>query len=351
MRVAVYTVALDEEHFVDRWSASAREADLLLIGDTGSTDKTVERARAQGVEVVPVHITPWRFDDARNALLSHVPKDYDFCIALDMDEILVPGWREALEAVTPGVTRPRYQYTWSWNADGSPGLVYGGDKIHRRSGYRWKHPVHEVLVPYGQQEVQDWIGLEIHHHPDASKSRSQYLPLLEMSVAEDPSDCRNSFYLGRELHSAGRYEDAARELQRYLGLPTATWGAERSAAYRLLAKAEPHRRAEHLSHAVREAPTFREPWVDLALYHYETEDWAACLNAAESALAIQVRPLAYLNEAFAWGALPHDLAAISAFNLGKLELAQRHGAAAVAASPEDERLLNNLAWYSQSIGS
>ena len=110
MRVAVYTIALNEEHFVQRWAESAREADLLLIADTGSTDATVSRAQSLGVEVARIKVAPWRFDDARNASLALIPADVDICIALDMDEVLVLGWREHLEAIAPTTTRPRYRY-------------------------------------------------------------------------------------------------------------------------------------------------------------------------------------------------------------------------------------------------
>jgi Glycosyltransferases involved in cell wall biogenesis len=141
MKIAVYTIAKNEEQFVERWAESCKEADYRIILDTGSDDRTVELAEKAGVIVGTKIIDPWRFDYARNAALEVVPEDADYCIALDMDEILIPGWREEMEKAT--ATRPRYEYTWSWNPDGSPGLVYSGDKIHARHGYFWKHPVHE----------------------------------------------------------------------------------------------------------------------------------------------------------------------------------------------------------------
>ena len=112
MRVAVYTIALNEAQFVEPWFESAKEADYLLIADTGSTDDTVEKAKALGINVVSINIKPWRFDDARNASLAAVPLDIDYCISLDMDEVLIPGWRAELEkAHKQGLTRPRYKYT------------------------------------------------------------------------------------------------------------------------------------------------------------------------------------------------------------------------------------------------
>jgi glycosyltransferase involved in cell wall biosynthesis len=206
MKVAVYTIAKDEEQFVEKWYESAKDADYLFILDTGSKDKTAYIAQELGIVVDVVVIDPWRFDKARNIALSMIPEDIDYCIALDMDEVLIPGWRDELEkAHKDKVTRPRYVYTWSWKEDGSPGLVYGGDKIHTRKNYSWKHPVHEVLHS-GEEETQGWYNIKIHHHPDSSKTRSQYLPLLELSVTEDPDDDRNAHYYARELYFYGEYE-------------------------------------------------------------------------------------------------------------------------------------------------
>ena len=42
MKIAVYCIALNEEKFVESWYNSAKDADYLLIADTGSTDCTVE---------------------------------------------------------------------------------------------------------------------------------------------------------------------------------------------------------------------------------------------------------------------------------------------------------------------
>ena len=79
MKVAVYTIALNEEQFVERWYNSVKdEADYLLIADTGSTDGTVEKARALGINVVSIWVKPWRFDQGRNASLALVPPDMDY---------------------------------------------------------------------------------------------------------------------------------------------------------------------------------------------------------------------------------------------------------------------------------
>jgi len=333
MKVAIYTIAKNEEQFVDRWADSCAEADYRLIVDTGSTDNTLAKAYENGVDTAEIIISPWRFDDARNAALALLPADIDYCIALDMDEILLPGWRDQLEQMhDQQITRPRYKYTWSWKPNGQPDLQYGGDKIHTRFGYRWKHKVHETLIP-SIVEKQGWCDLEIHHHPDNSKSRGQYYELLAEAAQEHPTDDRIAFYYARELFYKARNGEALLEFQRYLALPSATWQPERSAAYRMMAKCDPDN-MEHWAH-----------------FHYERQNWRGCYMAASTCLTIVNMPLEYLCESHAWGASPHDLAAISAHHLGLHKEAAQHGTNALNLEPDNERLKANLSFYADAIAT
>ena len=354
IRVGFYTIALNEGQFVARWHESVKDGDYLLIADTGSTDNTVETAKDLGINVIQINVRPWRFDVARNASLAALPLDLDFCVALDMDEIILPGWREELQrAKELGWTRPRYKYTWSWEKDRKPGLQYGGDKIHARTGYMWKHPVHEVLTPYPPEtEVQGWTKhLEIHHHPDSIKTRSQYLALLKMAVDEDPRNDRNAFYYARELYYHAQFAEAAAEFQRHLALPNALWQPERAASYRYLSRCEPDEAEKWLKLAVSTAPDLREPYVDLAKHYYEQSRWLECLAMCQEALKITDKPLVYLCEADAWGYLPHDLAAIAAHNLEMTQEALEYGREALRLKPDDKRLVINLKFYERATSA
>ena len=342
MKIAVYTIAKNEEQFVQRWYESAKDADYLCILDTGSQDQTVSIGRGLGICVEQEVFVPWRFDHARNRSLDLVPADADICVALDMDEVLVEGWREHLEqALADGVTRPRYKYTWSWE-NGRPGLQYGGDKIHARHGYYWKHPVHEVLMP-NIDEVQGWYDLEIHHHPDTGKSRGHYLPLLELAVKEDPEDDRNSHYLAREYLFAGRNDEAVAEFKRHLTLEKAVWGPERARSYRYLAQLTDD--PGYLWNAVAEDPTSREAWLEISQACHDEGEWVECFHTARRALQIVERPLTYLTEGWAWGSRGHDLAAVAAFKIGLYQEAEFHGLEALKLDPYDARLRDNIKFY------
>lgn len=344
MKIAVASICKNEsQEFITRWSESSQEADYRLILDTGSDNPFYVMPTIGEVMWHQKVFTSWRFDHARNHALSLIPNDIDYVIWLDMDEQLQPGWRQALETIPAGTTRPRYKYVWSWNPNGTEGLVYGGDKICSRHGYKWKHPVHETLKPLSP-EVQNWVeGLEIHHHPDSSKSRSQYLPLLKLAVEEDPRDDRNQFYLARELFFAGDYGLAQYHFSRHLDI--SIWLPERAASHRYLAKMVPEAADYHLYRAIAEDPTRRESWVALAMHHHHEHNWLGVRNAASTCLAITVKPLDYLCEADAWGWLPHDLMAIACHHLGENDEAFRHGSTACALNPTDERLQTNLIHY------
>jgi glycosyltransferase involved in cell wall biosynthesis len=347
MKIAVYTISKNEEKFVKRWADSCAEADYRILCDTGSDDDTVKIAKELGLTVYEKKFKLWRFDKARNWSLECVPKDVDICISLDMDEVLLPGWRQALESIPSDITRPRYKYVWSWNDDGSEGLVYGADKIHLRNGYKWTHPVHETLVPM-IEEKQSWIdGLVIHHYPDNSKSRAQYLPLLELAVKEKPRDDRNQFYLAREYFFNEKYELAAKHFKLHLDL--STWKPERAASCRYLSKIEKNMREHWVYRAIAEDSTRRENWVELAQYYYDMNDWEACRFASLMALKIRKRPLDYLCEPDVWGWKPHDLMALASYNLKNYKDAYKHGALAYKLCKTNDRLNENLSFYKQKI--
>ena len=239
-RVYVYAICKNERAFAARWMQSMREADGVYVLDTGSTDGTPEALTELGAQVTCEEITPWRFDTARNRSLELVPADADICVCTDLDEYFTPGWREQVESAwAEGAQQLRYPYVWSFNADGSEGTFFYADKMHARQGFEWIHPVHEVLRYTGGGEAQRALcqGMRLEHHPDAQKSRAQYLPLLELAVQEAPQEDRSLHYLGREYLFHQRWNDCIAALKRHLALPSATWRDERCASMRYIARA------------------------------------------------------------------------------------------------------------------
>ncbi|OJW86782.1 MAG: hypothetical protein BGO71_25900 [Burkholderiales bacterium 67-32] len=334
--------------------ASCADADVVVVADTGSTDGGIERLEALGACVHRLSIEPWRFDDARNAALALVPGEVDVCVSLDLDEILCPGWRRALEAAwVPGTTRAHYDFVSAFHADGSPAIRFLNNRIHARHGYRWRHACHEGIYPdrIAEQGVLA-PGMRVEHHPDRAKPRASYLPLLAAAAAEEPHDPRMAHYHARELFHAGRHEEAAREFERCLALPGNLFRPERSAGMLYLAKCEMLQGGDGLDWALRaavECPERREPWVTLADIRYRRGEWAECRAAAVRGLSLAGEPDGYMSDPVCHGALPHDLAAIANWRLGRAGEALAHAQEAVRMAPGDERLRANVELIRQTL--
>lgn len=355
-KVCVYAICKNEAAFVDRFLASAAEADWVCVLDTGSTDGSAERLRERGAIVARREIEPWRFDAARNESLKLIPAEAEICCCVDLDEQFRPGWRAALErAWRSDTTRARYRYAWSFLPDGSEGHVFWADKIHRSGCYRWRGAVHEVLsyTGGGSERTVDADGVQLDHHPDAAKSRGQYLPLLELAVAENPDDDRACHYLGREYMFRGQWEKAIAVLRRHLAMPQATWADERCASLRFIARCcrrlgQDGEAERWYLRAAAEAPWLREPFVELAALLHDRGDWDGAAFFARRALAITGRPRTYICEPFAWGALPWDLLAVACWRLGRGGDALAAARHAAALAPQDERLRANLTFFERA---
>lgn len=347
-KIVVYAISKNEEKFVDRWVDSMQEADEIYVLDTGSTDKTVSKLKKRKVNVKKKIIKPWRFDVARNESLKLVPSDADICVCTDLDEVLENGWRKKLEEIwQDNITRLRYNYNWKLDENNKPIVNFYTDKIHIRDNYKWTHPVHEVLTYTNGNEIfltTDEITLN--HYPDNTKSRSSYLPLLELSVKEDPEDDRNMHYLGREYMYYQKWDKCIDTLIKHLSLKTATWKDERCASMRFIARSYRNlNRIEEakmwLDKAISEAPYLRDPYVEKAMLEYELENWNEVIKNCNTALKITTHTKCYINETFSFDNTIYDLLSIAYFYLDDIDNAIINIDKALNMEPDNERLLKN----------
>ncbi|MDR2888539.1 MAG: glycosyltransferase [Lachnospiraceae bacterium] len=350
-KIYIYAICKNESSFINRWMDSVKEADGVVVVDTGSNDDSVALLRARGAIVYEETFIPWRFDAARNSALNHLPVDTDICVSIDIDEVFEPGWREKLEhSWNDDTTLAKYWYVWETTANGQPQKKFQRDKIHTRHGYQWVHPVHEVLSYSGPRaEAIVFVNdLLLFHRPDPTKSRGQYLPLLELSSKENPDDDRTKFWLGREYIYHHQYDQAIQTLKAHLNMPSSTWNEERCASMRYIAKAY-RLKSDYpsaltwLYRAVAECPDIREPWFDLTVLAYSQHNWPLVYFAAIKALDIKICTESYLTEAMAWDFSLYDYAAVACYWLGFYQEALIHSENALKMSPNNSHLLNNIA--------
>jgi glycosyltransferase involved in cell wall biosynthesis len=346
LKIAVYTITKNEEKFIERYCISAKNADQIFAFDTGSTDKTVEIAKKFGALVYPIYVSPWRFDVARNTSLAMLPPDIDVCIALDADEILMPGWREEIESLW-NLDTTRMSYLFDWSQD----LIFTSNKIHSRHGYLWKFPCHETLVadPRTKENFVFTDKLLVRHLPDPNKSRGQYLDLLEITVKEYPTETRHAFFYARELIFYNKFDDAIKELKKYLAMPNAKWSDERAYAMRLLGSI--YKNLDNQEESIfwfvkgtKEAPHRKESWFALAEAAYDYRLWDKLYEAGKGCISAP-SSVQWPVDPRVEGALPYDYAALGAHLLGNKTDAIKFGQRAIELAPNDERIQKNMIFY------
>ena len=382
MKIAIYTIAKDELKFCKPFVESCKNADGIYVLDTGSKDGTPEKLKELGCTVKVFPFTswktldeydklvaenkdPWRFDVARNLNLEMVPDDVDACLSIDLDETTVSNWRNIIESTwTLKTNHMSYFFAWEMR-NGKPFRSFWYNKIHARKGFSWVGACHEAITAHHgvQEQSVSTPQILVEHHQDTSKPRTSYLPLLELTVREDPSDVRLRFYLGREYCYRGMNEQAIATMKHYLEMQGANWPPERSAACMHISdcygsmkcaagkdeaavKSLDEIQRGWLMRAIQEDPSQREPWVKLADYGRMTSDNLLGYWAAKKALAIPIEHCnrSYLYEPDVWSWKPQDIASVTGFYVGEAKCKQESltlAWEALAQAPHDGRLESN----------
>ncbi len=347
-KICVYAIAKNEIKFVDRWFDSVKEADYVCVLDTGSTDGTYERLKDLNVITQQKKYDLFRFDVARNDSMKLIPKDATICVCVDIDEFFVKGWSKILkENWKDNTLRARYRYTWNFNPDGSEGVVFMADKIHKNNFFKWTHPVHEILTCCKniQYEIIDLPQIQLNHKADTTKSRANYLPLLELSVKENPLDDRNVHYLGREYMFHGMYEKAIATLKTHLSLKSAVWKDERSASLRYIARCYGYlndkiNQEKYLKLSLLETNHIREPYYELGIFYYEKNDYLTSALFFNEMFKIKERYLSYISDPICWGSVPYDYLSMCYYYLQDYDKAIQTINYAILTN-DDERLIKN----------
>ena len=313
MKIAIYTIAKNEESHVHRWSASTEDADYRLVCDTGSTDNTKLELEACGVNVVPISVLPWRFDTARNTGLNLLPPDIDVCIWQDLDEVLLPGWRSELEqAWTANTTSANHRYRhngneWQWHS-----------KIHARHGCRWTGAVHETLswlIP----EHTIWIpNIFLDEIQDTTKDRTSYAKLLIKKIAEGDTSWKTYYFLANDLYTVDlnksiEYRKKSFELCNDGDMARGYVARNIARQYEYLGNAKEGERWLNTSISLSDE---RETWCYAAEYYATQSNWEMCFVSATRCLNNNTRRDGFTFEASAWGSRPQELLDIAKQQLG-----------------------------------
>lgn len=358
-KICVYAICKNEIQFVDKWLDSMAEADYIVVLDTGSTDGTFEKLKndPRVTKVEQKIYDPWRFDNARNDALLLCPEDTEIFVSTDLDEVFDSGWAEPLrEHWVRGIhVRALYKYAWSHNSKGEPERVFYYDKIHGPNWY-WKAPVHEYLTSdeydeeYTKSHSLDLFNIIfLHHHPDQSKSRGSYLPLLELRAKEDPNDYNGLYYYAHELYYRGYYEKSISVLDdilnddRFEGIRTPL---EVAACYLFMGDSflglnSQEAAISAYNSAISAEPTYREPYLQLAKVYLDKGYNNIAIGIVKDAMEKSYRHYTWLERDLSWKEEPYDILALAYSTIGDYKSAYNNAVKALMENTSNERLLYN----------
>jgi glycosyltransferase involved in cell wall biosynthesis len=320
MKIVIYCICKNEERFAKRFAESVKEADKVIVCDTGSNDKTLEILKNyKNIEIIDISKNEFRFDTARNISLSYIPKDTDVAISIDLDDIMCKGWRKKIEEnwVIGETKMLNYPYVHAWE-DGEqkiPKITIWGFKVHCPKSYYWKYPIHEVLelkeglIP-NEVIINDNI---VEHHPDWSLGdRKKRIKIFEDYINKYIDDPRMVHLYARELYYHNDYEKALIWFKKYLEITKRyddinSVPQTRALSCRLIAqcllslKQDINEVMVWFLRNVSESPGERESWMWLAFAWYKVGDGFSAYAAAKRGLCITNDLNSIEKEGQCWG--------------------------------------------------
>ena len=278
MRISACIIAKNEERCIARGIKSYLHiVDEVILVDTGSTDRTIEKAKQLGSKVKVFHFE-WinDFAAAKNYALDQVNPKADWVLFLDADEWFPEGMAVKLKAAaeilqkdaeTDGILLRMRNY------------VDEEDKVQEKANYAisealrlWKHQkdnryvgsIHEALRKGTERLTLQRVGeadIYIAHDGyqgtlDKQKKRRNYELLYDATV-ERPDEIHNYAYLAREALYDKLYSEQVIFSLRYFACPKQPLAVFELMAFRHLTSALVDM-GFHFRHALRASSMMNE---------------------------------------------------------------------------------------------
>ena len=216
-------IVKDEERMLKACLESIADvADEIVVYDTGSSDRTVEIARAAGARVIEGY---WddSFARARNAALEQARGEWVLSIDADENFLADPETLRAMLADRRSDLEAYLVAIENLHGEGNARFVHTATRLFRRTSCTWRHRLHEQIAavddPNRALRTGYLSGARIIHHGytaevfDSKNKAERNLELAQSAVDDD--DLSKPYALmnyGRALEAAGRSNEAVEAL-------------------------------------------------------------------------------------------------------------------------------------------
>jgi glycosyltransferase involved in cell wall biosynthesis len=232
MKISVCLIVKNEETCIEKCLESVKNADEIIVLDTGSTDKTGDIVRKYTDKYYP---NEYKWEDsfckARNYALSKCSGDW--ILSIDADEILELG---GMEKIKKGIEFAEINKQKTINCV-MVANISGDEFLFPRLFKRcpevyWKGDIHNYLnvTDNNKSDIRITYSYSAAHSLDPNRS----LRILLKVVKENPKSIREVFYLAREYFYRRDYTTAIYWYKDYL--TRANWAPEWSEAWLMLSR-------------------------------------------------------------------------------------------------------------------
>ena len=233
--ISVAIICKNEEKIIHRAINSVKEADEILILDTGSTDGTEQAVAALNLPNVTFLKDSYQWCDdfahARNAAMSYCTGDW--VLFLDCDDWMEPGAIESIRAAAAQVRPTQHTLSIRIRHETHADHQYSYPKVIRReSGVHFEGACHEwTTANHGGPDVAVMVlGRSDNHDTDTGR----VLRIMGKMHEENPKDGRTLYYLAREYYYLKKWRKATDLFEQCI--KHSRFLAERADAYLYLAR-------------------------------------------------------------------------------------------------------------------
>ena len=219
---SVVLIVRDESAILPECLSSLGKLPDLVVCDTGSSDSTPAIAKDWGARVIDYS---WCDDFAAARSFAEQYAKHDWIVRFDADERFfkhqgpqgdfaawLTGYLEKANTIDAAQVFVRRFH------DGNDEHWF--PRVHRRSKFIWKYPVHERVVPRDGRWLPSLAAGEATIiHKQEHRQRS-YRKILQKAVLASPNDPYLLFHLGRECFLVDDFWAAISALERCIDMTT-----------------------------------------------------------------------------------------------------------------------------------
>jgi len=228
-RISLCMIVKNEEEFLSQCLRSVEGiTDEVIVVDTGSTDSTKKIAEQFGAVVIS-HEWHNNFSEARNISLDRASGDW--ILMLDADEELPEETRNKIPDAIDSSDSDGIEMIVRSNMPETDIVRFDESRIVRlfanRKEYRYSMPIHEQIRPSIEKSGGKIVSSDlviVHHgysrpNVQGDKNRAERnLGILYDALLRSPEDPYLHYQLGSTLMSAGKRDEAYRELRKVLDM-------------------------------------------------------------------------------------------------------------------------------------